>query len=213
MESYNEEGRLIMQKIGLAIVLILLFLCKHTEANVLDSTLEKKHHILLSKLSGVQKDKYMNTHVVFLQYLNAEERNLSIFRKTSDKKIKHEAKESVYETTLDFIKKYRIIELDSLINNNNKWFSIKTRENLYTIFDAMNKRVPYDRGEKLRYSFRKVDSAWKEFVAAEKEFYASLQYINTNASIRCEQVLYELRVENLLSEHKEVLAIKKEKEE
>lgn len=213
MKSYSEEGRLVMQKIGLIIVLILFFLCKHTEANVLDSTLEKKHRIFLSKLSGVQKDKYMNTHIVFLQYLNAEERNLSIFRKTSDKKIKHEAAKSVYKMTLDSIKEHRIIELDSLINNDNKWFYIKTRENLYTIFDAMNKRVPYDRGEKLRYSFRKVDSAWKEFVAAEKEFYASLPHIITNASIRCEQVLYELRVENLLSEHKEVLAIKREKEE
>lgn len=169
------------------------------------------HGNLSSSLNGDVKKYYIESHVAFMKYLAAERENLAIFRGVLVTRKKE--KLYIYRDTLNAILKRRIAELESLHENNGVWFSLKTRDNLARAFAAVNQRVPYDRGEKLRPTFREADRAWKEYVRAERIFYAIYFKNDQTAPESCGRVLRELRTRDLLLEHKGVAAIKIEKEE
>lgn len=169
------------------------------------------HDNLSGRLSGEVKERYLASHAAFMKYFEAEKENLAIFRGVLVTRKKE--KLYIYKDTLNAILKRRTAELGSFCENDGAWLSLKTRDNLARAFAAVNQRVPYDRGEKLRPPFRKVDRAWKEYVEAEKVFYASYRKGDKTVAESCERVLRELRTRDLLLEHKGVAAIKIEKTE
>ncbi|MCD7952922.1 MAG: hypothetical protein LUG14_08390 [Synergistaceae bacterium] len=169
------------------------------------------HENLSSSLSSDVKKYYLESHAAFMKYLAAERENLAIFHGVLVTRKKE--KLYIYRNTLNAILKRRIAELESLHEKNGVWFSLKTRDNLARAFAAVNQRVPYDRGEKLRPTFRDADRAWKEYVRAERIFYSIYFKDDQTAPESCDRVLRELRTRDLLLEHKGVAAIKIEKEE
>lgn len=163
-----------------------------------------------SLLRGEQRKMYLATHVAFVEYLEAEKENLLIFRgefKTRKETI------YIYRDNLAAIVEQRHKELESILNKDRNWISQKTRSNVLRSFPVINKRVPYDRGESLRPTFRAVDRAWKRFVSTEEVFYTSFTFGDAYAVDKCRNVLYEIRLRNIQLEHKGVIAIKIEKEE
>ncbi|MCD8164370.1 MAG: hypothetical protein LUE09_13360 [Synergistaceae bacterium] len=110
------------------------------------------HENLSSSLSSDVKKYYLESHAAF--YLAAERENLAIFHGVLVTRKKE--KLYIYRNTLNAILKRRIAELESLHEKNGVWFSLKTRDNLARAFAAVNQRVPYDRGEKLRPTFREM---------------------------------------------------------
>lgn len=162
-------------------------------------------------LNGEAKERYLASHAAFMEYFAAEKENLAIFKEALITRKKE--KLYIYRETLDTILKNRAAELESLRKKDGAWLSQKTRSDLARAFAAVNQRVPYDRGEKLRPTFRRVDRAWKEYVGAERAFYSLYLKNDQKAPENCERVLRELRTRDLLLEHKGVAAIKIEKEE
>lgn len=165
-------------------------------------------------LSTIKKDTlleaYKSSHVAFINYLQAEKANLAIFNENIE--YKGEILQ-IYVENLEAILKQREREISSLLNNDSKWRSQPFRKNLMRSFKAVNQRVPYDRGEPLRPSFRMVDKTWHIFLEKEKKLYAILSNQNINIINTSMNVLYEARTKNLYQEYKGVIAIKIEKED
>lgn len=162
-------------------------------------------------LNGDEKERYLASHAAFMEYFAAEEENLAIFK--DELVTRKKEKLYIYRDTINAILKNRAAELESLRKKDGVWLSQKTRSGLARAFAAVNQRVPYDRGEKLRPPFRKVDRAWKKYVEAERAFYSLYFKNDQTAPENCERILRELRTRDLLLEHKGVAAIKIEKEE
>lgn len=174
------------------------------------SMLLKHEKFLASIKNNDVKKAYFASHLAFIDYFESEKENLGIF----DEELKIHGKVfHIYRDNLQAIIDQRELEINSLARNNSNWLSQKTREHLMRSFKAVNQRVPYDRGEPLRPSFRAVDRAWKSFVERERAFYLLLSKKGGRPLEDCTNVLYEARAANLYREYKGVIAIKIEKED
>lgn len=165
-------------------------------------------------LSTIKKNAllvaYKDSHIAFMNYLQAEKANLAIF----DENIEYKGERlQIYIENIEAILEQQEKEISSLLNNDSKWRSQPFRKNLMRSFKAVNQRVPYDRGEPLRPSFRMVDKKWHVFLEKEKKLYAVLSNQNINIINMSTNVLYEARTRNLYQEYKGVIAIKIEKED
>lgn len=198
--------------------LLYIFVCVTPAFSFDDPSLNLKYQSLMSVhekvLSSIKdrkiKDAYAETHQSFIAYLKAEEKNLAIFNET----IKYKKEEmNIFKENIGMILYQRSYELSSILHNNDKWLTQKVNNEIFSAFAVVNQRVPYDRGEPYRPTFRTVDKTWKIFVEKEKNFY-SLHKRNSKAMAeKSVSVLYETRTQNLRREHKGVMLIKIEKEE
>ena len=168
---------------------------------------EFKSTELSQKLPLEMREDFAKTAAAFLLYVEAERENLALLDAPAT------AGGSIGEENIAFLLDERLRELDMLISGAVMFPLSSAAEDIYLACKFLTQRVPYDRGEPHRATFRKSARAWSDFAAAEISFYEKL-FAGDRAKVdACQRYLCECRVSNLRREYKGVMSIKIEKED